>query len=61
MIDHPEITSAELVATDQGYNLVQINRGICILNWDQHSVVNTHSAIQIRRQLTQEQVKAQYK
>ena len=61
MIDHPEITSAELVATDQGYNLVQINRGICILNWDQDSVVNTHSAIQIRRQLTQEQVKAQYK
>jgi hypothetical protein len=58
MIDHPEITSAELVTTDQGYNLVQINRGIYTLNWDQDTVVNTHSATQVRRQLTQEQGKS---
>jgi hypothetical protein len=61
MIDHPEIASAELVTTDQGYNLVLVNKQIYILNWVKDNIVNTHSATNIKRRLTQEQVKAQYK
>ena len=60
MIDHPEITSADLVLTEDGYNLVQINKGIYILNWERDSIVNTLQAGKIKKQLKQEQVKQQY-
>ena len=60
MIDHPEITSADLVLTEDGYNLVQINKGIYILNWERDSIVNTLQASKIKKQLKQEQVKQQY-
>jgi hypothetical protein len=60
MIDHPEIASAELVTTGEGYNLVQVNKGIYILNWERDSIVNTHSVTNIKKQLKQEQVKKQY-
>ena len=60
MIDHPEIASADLVLTEDGYNLVQINKGIYILNWERDSVVNTLQAGKIKKQLKQEQVKQQY-
>lgn len=60
MIDHPEIASADLVLTEDGYNLVQINKGIYILNWERDSIVNTLQAGKIKKQLKQEQVKQQY-
>ena len=61
MLDHPEIASADLVVSDEGYNLVQVNKGIYTLNWEQGNIVNTHSVTNIKRRLTQEQVKKQYK
>jgi hypothetical protein len=60
MIEHPEIASADLVLTEDGYNLVQINKGIYILNWERDSIVNTLQAGKIKKQLKQEQVKQQY-
>ena len=60
MISHPEITSANLVLTEDGYNLVQVNKGIYILNWDKDTVVNTRQEVKVKKKLTQEQVKKQY-
>ena len=60
MLNHPEIASAALVTTAEGYNLVLVNSGIYTLNWERDTVVNTHSATNIKRQLTLEQVKQQY-
>ena len=60
MIDHPEIASADLVTTVDGYNLVQINKGIYILNWERDTIVNTNPAVKIKKKLTLEQVKKQY-
>lgn len=60
MLDHPEITSATLVLTDEGYNLVQVNKEKYTLNWDKDNIVNTHSVVNIKRQLKQEEIKQQY-
>lgn len=60
MIDHKEITSAGLVLTEDGYNLVQVNKEKYILNWDKNKIVNTHQAVNIKRQLKQEAIKQQY-
>ena len=60
MINHPDIASAELVLTNDGHNLVLINGGIYILNWEQDKIVNTQPTNIIKRKLTQEQVKKQY-
>ena len=60
MINHPEIASADLVLTEDGYNLVLVNKEIYILNWEKDSVVNTHQAVKIKKKLQQEQVKKQY-
>ena len=61
MINHPEIASADLVTTKEGYNLVRINKGIYILNWDKDTIVNTHSVVNVTKQLKQDQIKKQYK
>ena len=60
MIDHPEIASADLVLTDDGYNLVLVNKEIYILNWNKDTIVNTHQVGKVKKRLTQEQVKKQY-
>jgi hypothetical protein len=61
MLNHDEIASADLVLTEDGRNLVLVNKELYILNWESGVVVNTHSATNIKRRLTQEQVKKQYK
>jgi len=60
MIDHPEIASADLVLTDDGYNLVLVNKEIYILNWNKDTILNTHQVGKVKKRLTQEQVKKQY-
>jgi hypothetical protein len=60
MIDHPEIASADLVLTDDGYNLVLVNKEIYILNWNKDTILNTHQVGKVKTRLTQEQVKKQY-
>jgi hypothetical protein len=61
MLNHDEIVSADLVLTEDGRNLVLINKELYILNWESGTVVNTHQAVKIKKKLTQEQVKKQYK
>jgi hypothetical protein len=60
MIDHPEIASAELILTEDGYNLVQVNKEKYILNWEHNNIVNTRLVVNIKRQLKQEEIKQQY-
>jgi hypothetical protein len=60
MIDHPEIASADLVLTDDGYNLVLVNKEIYILNWNKDTIVNTLQVGKVKKRLTQEQVIKQY-
>ena len=59
LIDHKDLKSAELVLTEEGYNLVQVNKEKYILNWDSEVIVNTPH--KIKRRLTQAQVKKRYK
>ena len=61
LVDHKDLTSAELVLTDEGYNLVQVNKLKYILNWDSEVIVNTPQKYKIKRRLTLEQLKQQYK
>lgn len=61
MIDHKDLTSAELILTDDGCNLVSVNKGLYILNWDSAGTVNTPLTTKPKRSLAVEQVKQQYK
>ena len=61
MLDHPDLTSAELVLTEEGYNLVLVNKELYILNWDQEVIVNTPQNYKIKKSLAVEHVKQQYK
>jgi hypothetical protein len=61
MIEHKDLTSAELVLTDEGYNLVSVNKEKYILNWTPESIVNTDLIGKIKRRFTAEQVNQQYK
>jgi hypothetical protein len=60
MIDHKDLKSAELVLTDEGHNLVSVNKELYILNWDSSGIVNTPLIKKIKRRLNQDQVKQQY-
>jgi hypothetical protein len=57
MLDHPAVGSVELVLTDEGTNLVLVNKEKYILNWDQEVIVNTHQKHKIKKKLTREEVK----
>jgi hypothetical protein len=57
MLDHKDLTSAELVLTDEGTNLVLINKGIYILNWERDTIVNTHQKHKIKKKLAVEEIK----
>ena len=57
MIEHKDLTSAELVLTDAGTNLVLVNKGIYILNWERDTIVNTHQKHKIKKKLAVEEIK----
>ena len=61
MIEHKDLACAQLVLTDEGYNLVQVNKTKYILNYDQEIIVNTPQKCNIKRSLAVEQIKQQYK
>jgi len=61
MLDHADLTSAQLVLTEEGYNLVLVNKELYILNWDQEVIVNTPQNYKIKKSLAVEQIKQQYK
>ena len=61
LIDHKDLMSAELVLTEDDYNLVFVNKEIYILNWDLEVIVNTPQKYKIKRRLNLKQLKQQYK
>jgi len=60
LLDRADLTDATLVLTQDGHNLVVVDKSKYILNWNPDTVVNTSQAIKIRRQLSQSQIKQQY-
>jgi hypothetical protein len=60
LLDRADLGDATLVLTDSGDNLVLVAKSKYILNWDRDTIVNTIQAVNIKKQLTQQQVKQQY-
>lgn len=60
LLDHAYLTDAELVLTDEGHNLVLVNKRKYILNWDAENIVNTNHKLEIKKCLTQNQVQEKY-
>ena len=60
LLDRADLTDAALVLSQDGHNLVVVDKSKYILNWNPDTVVNTSQAIEIRRQLSQSQIKQQY-
>jgi hypothetical protein len=60
LLDHADLTDAELVLTAEGHNLVLVDKRKYILNWDSDIIVNTNQEIEIKQQLTQSQVQNKY-
>ena len=60
LLDRADLTSAELVLTEDDSNLVLVAKEKYILNWDRDTIVNTNQEVKIKRQLTQQEVKQQY-
>jgi hypothetical protein len=57
MLDRADMADAELILTDDGRNLVLVDKTKYILNWSPDSVVNTFQEVKIARQLKQQQIK----
>ena len=60
LLNRTDLTSARLVLTENGHNLVLVDQTKYILNWDPDIVVNTNQEVEVRRQLTQQQLHKQY-
>jgi hypothetical protein len=57
LLEHKDLKSAELVLTEDGRNLVLVNKEKYILNWDHKVIVNTPLSSKIKRSFIQEQIK----
>lgn len=60
LLNHADLTDAELVLTQEGHNLVLVCQRKYILNWDTDTIVNTNHKLEIKRCLTQHQVQQKY-
>lgn len=60
LLNHADLTDAELVLTDEGHNLVLVCQRKYILNWDTDTIVNTNRKLEIKQCLTQHQVQQKY-
>jgi hypothetical protein len=60
LLDRADLTTASLVLTKSGHNLVQVGQTKYILNWDPDIIVNTNHEVVVHRQLTQKQIQKQY-
>lgn len=56
LLDRADMTPAEMVLTEDGYNLVQVGKEKYILNWTPDSIVNTSLAVKIKRKYTQYEI-----
>jgi hypothetical protein len=60
-LNRGDMDSAELVLTNDGRNLVLVDKSKYILNWDRTVVLNTSSEIEVKKSLHQSQITQQYK
>jgi hypothetical protein len=60
LLDRKDLTSASLVLTQTGHNLVLVDQTKYILNWSPDTVVNTNQQVVVHQQLTQTQINKQY-
>lgn len=60
LLGRADLTDAELVLTESGHNLVQVNKRKYILNWNKNTIVNTIQDEKIVKLLTQSQIAQQY-
>jgi len=60
LLDHADLTDAELVLTDEGHNLVLVDKRKYILNWNEKNIVNTNHKLEIKQQLTQRWAQKKY-
>ena len=60
LLDRADLTSASLVLTQTGHNLVLVDQTKYILNWDTDTIVNTNHEVAVLRNLTQQQLQKQY-
>lgn len=60
LLDRADLTSASLILTRSGHNLVLVDQTKYILNWEADSVVNTIQEVVVHRQLTQKQIQTKY-
>jgi hypothetical protein len=60
LLNHADLTDAELVLTNEGHNLVLVCKRKYILNWDPSNIVNTNHKLEIKKYLTQNQVREKY-
>ena len=60
LLDRADLADATMVLTEDGYNLVLVNKSKYILNWNPDTIVNTNQEIRIKRQMSQHQIKQQY-
>ena len=56
LLDRPDLASADLVLTEDGDNLVLVDKTKYILNWKPDSVVNTFQEVKIRRKYQKHQI-----
>jgi hypothetical protein len=56
LLDRADMTPASLVLTEEGYNLVLVEKEKYILNWEPNTVVNTFLEVNIHRQYRQQQI-----
>lgn len=56
MLDRADMAPADLILTEDGYNLVQVAKEKYILNWEPDAVVNTFQEIKIKKQYKQHQI-----
>jgi hypothetical protein len=60
LLDREDLTSASLVLTQTGHNLVLADQTKYILNWEATTVVNNNQQVVVHRQLTRNQIHKQY-
>jgi len=57
LLDRADLAPAELILTQDGFNLVQVAKEKYILNWVADTVVNTIQAVTIKQQYQQHHIK----
>jgi hypothetical protein len=60
LLDRADLTSASLILTQSGHNLVQVEQTKYILNWDPDTIVNTNHEVAVVRKITQQQIQKQH-